>query len=140
MQGCVRHGSTKLLALGLTALLMAHAVGVPTGPARAEAAVEAFVTGTEDLPLMAGLRQSPDHGVVFDSAQGRIIEAYAAGYVDAEAVRRFYTASLPQLGWQEMAGPLTFRREGEILTLEVTEQGAAAPDTTTVRFRIAPAR
>jgi len=116
------------------------AVGAPTGQALAEAAVEAFVAGTEDLPLMAGLRHSPDHGVVFDSAEGRIIEAYAAGYVDAEAVRRFYTASLPQLGWQEMPGSLTFRREGEILTLEVLEQGAAGTDPVTVRFRIAPAR
>lgn len=93
----------------------------------------AFVAGTGDLPLMAGLRQVPDRGVVFETAQGRIVEAYAVGFVSPAQVRDFYGDSLPQLGWRP-AGPARFRREGEVLTLDFPSR----TEPLTVRFRIAP--
>lgn len=103
----------------------------PPDGARAQA--ETFVTGTGDLPLMAGLREVPERAVVFETARGRIVEAYAVGYLSAERVRSFYRDSLPQLGWRA-TGDLTFRREGEVLTLGFPSRG----EPLTVRFRIAP--
>lgn len=99
-----------------------------------QAVTSAFVSGTEDLPLMAGLREVPDRGVVFESPNGRIVEAWAVGYLAPERVRAFYNESLPQLGWQA-AGDMRFRREGEVLTLDVL---AGSADPLAVRFRIAP--
>lgn len=131
-----------LVGLSVPAGVATAAPGDPGWPARAVpsaatvvavASTEAFVAGTEDLPLMAGLRQVPERGVVFDSERGRIVEAYAVGYVPADRVRGFYRRSLPQLGWQT-AGDLTFWREGEVLIVDFP----AGPDPLTVRFRITP--
>ncbi|MBB4286024.1 hypothetical protein [Roseospira goensis] len=96
----------------------------------------AFLAGTEDLPLMAGLRQVAERGVVFETAQGRIVEVYAVGYLTAERVSAFYRQTLPQLGWRRIAGgpDLRFHREGEILTLSFPSRA----EPLTVRFRIVP--
>jgi hypothetical protein len=75
--------------------------------------------------------------VVFESANGRIVEAWAVGYLPADRVRAFYRDSLPQLGWRAV-GDLTFRREGEVLTLDFPS-GPGAAEPLAVRFRIAPA-
>lgn len=108
------------------------AVGMPTGPARAEP--EAFVAGTEDLPLMPGLSPVPDSGVVFQTGQGRIVEAFARGDVTAAAVGAFYARTLTHLGWRPAADGTGFRREGEALRIEVLP----GPAPVTVRFHIAP--
>jgi hypothetical protein len=55
--------------------------------------------------------------LVFDKPQGRIVEAQAAGKVTRRAVRSFYGATLPQLGWTA-AGGNAWRREGEQLKLD----------------------
>jgi hypothetical protein len=92
-----------------------------------------FVSGTEDLPLMDGLAEVADSGTVFDQPSGRFIEAYATGRVAAEDVAVFYQETLPHLGWT-VAGPLTFTREGERLSIVLTPGGADL----TVRFSLAP--
>ena len=76
-----------------------------------------FVPGTEDLPLMPGLRPVANSGLVFDKPQGRIVEATAKGKVTREAVRRFYAETLPGLGWSEDAG--AWRRENEALKIDM---------------------
>src|SRR5712692_3143703 len=58
-----------------------------------------FVAGTEDVPLMPGLRNEARTLVVFDKPQGRIVEVEARGKVTRAAVEKFYAASLPALGW-----------------------------------------
>lgn len=117
------------------AILLAAALALSPGLTGPVAAAEAaFVAGTEDLPLMPGLRQVPDAGMVFETSQGRIVEAYAAGPVTADQVRAFYGATLPQLGWRPAADGAGFRREGETLRIEVLP----GPPPRTVRFRIAP--
>jgi hypothetical protein len=93
----------------------------------------AFVEGTEDVPLMPGLAMVEGAGTVFDSPQGRIVEAYAKGNVARDAVLDFYGKTLPQLGWRP-DGPGTFRREGESLRLEIYSE----KDGTTVRFYLSP--
>jgi hypothetical protein len=75
-----------------------------------------FLAGTEDIPLMPGLRNEPNTLVVFDKPQGRIVEAEARGKVTRAAVEAFYTASLPELGWTP--GADGWRRDGEELRFE----------------------
>ncbi|HYB58235.1 MAG TPA: hypothetical protein VEK12_18910 [Alphaproteobacteria bacterium] len=96
-------------------------------------AAEAFVTGTEDVPLMPGLAIVDGAGVVFDTPQGRIVEAYAKGKAQRDAVLDFYAATLPQLGWQALSRT-SYRREGEILRLELYEEGGGL----TLRFYLSP--
>ncbi|MGH6930992.1 MAG: hypothetical protein ACREEE_01010 [Dongiaceae bacterium] len=94
---------------------------------------DSFIAGVEDLPLMPGLREIPAAGTVFDSAGGRIVEAYAVGDVDEDAVMAFYKDSLPQLGWT-IVDQTMFRRSGEILKLEF----ARAATELTVHFSLSP--
>ncbi len=76
-----------------------------------------FVAGTEDVPLMPGLKPVVGSSVVFDKPQGRIVEAQAKGAVSRAKARAFYAATLPQLGWAAV-GSDAWRREGEVLRLD----------------------
>jgi hypothetical protein len=93
-----------------------------------------FLAGLEDVPVMPGIEVAREAGVAFDTPAGRIVEAYAAGNVTRDAVRKFYRAALPQLGWVR-TGALVFGREGERLTLELIGN---APGIVTVRFELGP--
>ncbi len=103
------------------------------GPARA--GESAFLWGFEDLPLMEALTEVEGAGIVFDTPVGRIVERYARGPTDARSVAGFYRATLPALGWRA-AGPLTFEREGERLTITVYPPDSES--RVTVRFSLAP--
>jgi hypothetical protein len=96
-------------------------------------AADKFVPGTEDVPLMPGLRAVRDGGVVFDKPQGRIVEASVRGHVTKVAVIAFYRSSLPQLGWTAK-GERRYLREGEALSLEFTGHDG----NLTVAFTLAP--
>jgi len=96
-----------------------------------------FVAGFEDLPLMLGLTQVADAGMVFDTPSGRIVEAYANGKVAARDIAAFYERTLPHLGWKKLSEH-RYRREGEILDLEISKGGPAEEGSTTVRFYLAP--
>lgn len=93
-----------------------------------------FLPGVEDLPLMPGLSAAPDATTVFDTPAGRIIEAEARSTRGTEAeVRRFYTETLPALGWKAV-DEKTFDREGERLVIIVARRGGGL----SVRFDIRP--
>jgi hypothetical protein len=81
-----------------------------------------FLKAIDDVPLAAGLVEQAD-AVVFESDQGRVVRTNASGNADYTAVRDFYLASLPALGWkpegQAAGGKLIFTREHERLTLSV---------------------
>ena len=104
-------------------LLLAGAV-LGAGPAlqrglAAQGAVDSgFVAGTEDIPLMPGLRNQESTLVVFDKPQGRIVEIEARGKVTRASAEKFYAASLPPLGWVA-DGTHRWRREGEGLRLDI---------------------
>jgi hypothetical protein len=83
---------------------------------------EEFVAGTEDLPLMPGLKAVPNSGVVFDKPEGRIVEARAEGTATRAKVEAFYAASLPPLGWKA-AGRNVWQRDSERLRLDFTGSG-----------------
>ncbi len=94
---------------------------------------ERYVPGFEGLPLMAGLEVEPGSAMVFDKPGGRIVEAAANGAVPEARIRSWYAEALPQLGWQRGGEGLS-RREGEVLSLAVTAEGAGAR----VAFRLNP--
>ncbi len=124
------------LALSLMALVgFSPAAGGEGGgaPAPTLEATGSFLAGLDDLPLTPGLREIKDAGVVFDKPEGRIVEAFAEGWLSVAKVRSFYAATLPQLGWRaEGAG--RYRREGEVLSIGIR----AASKGLTVRFFLSP--
>jgi hypothetical protein len=98
------------------------------------AAAQGFFELLEDVPVMPALTPVNDAGIEFDAPSGRIVEAYAIGATNREAVTEFYRTTLPQLGWQPGAGN-AFRRESESLKIDFF-----GPDgEITVRFTVAPA-
>lgn len=104
--------------------------GALIGDARAAAG---FLSIAEDVPLMPGLAESPEAATVFDKPSGRIANTEAKGAVTAAAVRQFYAATLPQLGWQN-AGAERYRRENEQLRISFTGRDGAL----IVRFELLP--
>src|SRR5258708_11515525 len=98
--------------LAAAPLAAQNLLAAPIGPAAD------FVAGTEDIPLMPGLRNQANTLVVFDKPQGRIVEVQARGRVTRAAAEKFYSASLPPLGLIA-DGASGWRREGEGLALEI---------------------
>lgn len=100
-----------------------------------------FLDAVEDMPLMEGLAETGDGGIVFDKPTGRIVRSVAEGDVAPSAVRAFYTETLPQLGWTraeeiELIGELLlFRREDERLEIQIVP---VSETHTEVRFSIVP--
>jgi len=122
----------------ISGCLCAVAAVVAVGPQAAVAQDSAFVAGIEDLPLMQGLEQVADAGVVFDKPSGRIVESYAEGATTRAQVEAFYRRTLPQLGWRAAdrsgdAGPI-FLREGERLAISFLGQDGDL----VVRFTLQP--
>lgn len=109
---------------------MAAAPGTRAQPAR-------FLSVMTEMPLMPGLIEAPDAAVEFDGPSGRIVEALATGELDVEAVKAFYAAALPQLGWTPL-GPGVYRRDAEILSLSVTPAPSGAK-AAAARFVLRPA-
>ncbi len=128
------HRAFRVCVAPLACVALLFLVSTPTNAqGDAPGAETAFVTGTEDLPLMAGLIEVVEAGLAFDTPGGRIVEAYATGPVSAADVEAFYTATLPQLGWTGL-GNLAFTREDEVLRIALR----SADETLTVEFLISP--
>lgn len=122
--------------MGFRLRVIAAAAAVLLSPAGAGVAAErAFLAAVEDLPLAPGLVERPAAGLVFDTAEGRIIEAHAEGAVSAGDVEAFYAEALPELGWRRRSR-LTFGREGELLELRLTPTGKGVA----VQFTLQPGR
>lgn len=126
-----------LRAIGM-ALALAALVLVAPSPTRAEGG---YLDAVEDMPLMEGLAETGDGGIVFDKPAGRIVRSVAEGDVAPGAVRAFYAETLPQLGWTRASeyelidGLLIFRREGEQLEIQIV---SVSPTHTEIRFSITP--
>ncbi len=101
--------------------------------AAASARAEGFLSVYEDLPLAPGLAEAAGSGLSFDSASGRIVEAFASGPVKPAEILKFYAATLPQLGWTRVTDT-QYRREAEVLRLDPVTQGKGV----TIRFAISP--
>lgn len=112
----------------ISALIFAFTLAAP--PSRG---ADVFVYGFEDLPLMEGLSQVVGNSILFDTPQGRIVQASAVGTVSQSSVLQFYTETLPQLGWT-IIDDTEFHREGETLKVEFTTQDQKLE----VRFLVEP--
>ncbi len=92
-----------------------------------------FVPGTEDVPLMEGLQPIEGGMMQFDSPSGRIVESLAYTEFSMGVIRKFYSETLPALGWTQSKQTYYTRNE-EQLALELwVEQGFSM-----VRFRLTP--
>lgn len=99
-----------------------------------DGAAPRFFTTLNDVPLMDGLEELIDQAVVFDMAEGRIVESSAVtDDFGIRAIRDFYNATLPQLGWQKVSEG-AFVRSGEVLEMRVQEEEGY----NTVHFMISP--
>jgi hypothetical protein len=109
----MREQMIRFLTIVMVAVMMLSA-GV-------QAAEQRFFSNISDLPLMPGLYELPDAAVVFDKAEGRIVESAAAGEgLSAAQLIDFYEKTLPQLGWEAVsatAGAATYRRGAETLQI-----------------------
>jgi hypothetical protein len=100
---------------------------------RSARSVDGFLSIVEDLPLMAGLTEDKTSSLAFDTADGRIVDAYAHGTVSERQVVDFYGETLPQLGWKA-EGKTQYARNGERLRLDFA-QGAGG---LTVHYALSP--
>lgn len=130
--------AATLLAAGIAALFLLCAATLQAY------AASGYLGKVEDMPLMDGLSETGDGGIVFDKPTGRIVRAVARGDVAPADVRAFYVETLPQLGWARIkeleliGGLLLFRREGEKLEIQIVSQSSGAIARTEVRFSITP--
>lgn len=86
----------------------------------------AYFSAADDLPLPPGFAESAPPAV-FEAAEGRIVALSAEGPGEGLAIRDFYYAALPPLGWaigQRDDGALEFRRGRERLTFTLERVGA----------------
>ncbi len=76
-----------------------------------------FLSVMSEMPLMPGLFEVPDTITIFDGPSGRIVEVVAIGDVSVDAIRTFYAAALPQLGWV-LSGNGDYRQDAEVLRVD----------------------
>lgn len=87
-----------------------------------------FLSLARDIPLAPGLVEKNERAVIFDKPQGRIIRMVAQHQEGRQegrqeetnaAVKAYYQAILPNLGWIYVGaeGDLRFQRDGEALTI-----------------------
>ncbi len=130
-----RPGWSRFATLMLAAIVALAGVSANLSPALVSEARAAagFLSIAEDVPLMPGLAENADAATVFDKPTGRIGSTEAKGNVTQAAVKQFYAATLPQLGWQA-AGADLYRRDAERLRLGFAGRDGAL----TVRFELLP--
>jgi hypothetical protein len=84
----------------------------------------AYFAAIDDLPMPLGFVES-EAATAFDSAEGRLVLAYAEGELSGLAVRDFYYQALPPLGWSvspQPDGALVFVRGREQLSFTVEQR------------------
>lgn len=118
------HHLAAITAVAVLAVAPAHAID--------------FLKAIDDVPVFPGLAEAAEP-VVFESDQGRVVRTSTDGHADFGAVRDFYLASLPSLGWIREGtgehGPFVFTREHERLTLSI-EPAAGVDSPINVIFEL----
>ena len=83
-------------------------------------ALEEFVQGSEDIPLIAGMHRILEDVVGFDTNSGSIINSSYSTKLDLEKIKEFYLKTLPTMGWivvKQSDSKLNFKREKEKLEI-----------------------
>ena len=82
----------------------------------------------DGFPLMPNFTEVEEASLFFDKPEGRVIEGLIAGSSRISDAVSFYEESLAHIGWVKITTPepqaniLRFIKEGEALTLELSEQ------------------
>ncbi len=98
-----------------------------------------FLAVLDDVPLAPGLTERIDSTFTFAAPEGRIAETTAIGATEEGAVRAYYRAALPALGWalDGDAAVMTFARGRERLTLVFVRASQGGSDgALSVRYRV----
>ncbi len=102
------------------------------------AASQTYLRYLPDVPLMPSMVELDDQSMIFDKAEGRVIESSVlAGDLSEIMVREFYQKALPELGWVE-AGPQRFLRNEEQLIVKWEKLPGGVPGGVVVRFSLSP--
>ena len=79
---------------------------------------QAYLHYLPDVPVQAGTTELVDEAVLFDKAEGRIIESVVdVGKTPEKQALNYYSEALPPLGWTPSGGGV-FVRNGEQLTVK----------------------
>lgn len=93
-----------------------------------------FSAVISDLPLMDQMVEDEADDLVFDKAEGRILQTSTiVTQASADDVFAFYSAVLPQMGWSRMMRG-EYKRSGEILSIQTERIGADVA----VKFLVQP--
>ena len=81
-----------------------------------------FIEGFEDIPLLSGLRQSPEGILTFGNEEAGYTETtlIAQKTLTFDMVKQFYIEVLAQMGWTRLSSAKTtfsFLRENDILEI-----------------------
>ncbi|MBO5039215.1 MAG: hypothetical protein J6C85_07180 [Alphaproteobacteria bacterium] len=81
-----------------------------------------FIEGFEDIPLLSGLRQSPEGTLTFGNEEAGYTETtlIAKKALTFDKIKKFYTEALAQMGWTRLSSDETtfsFLRENDILEI-----------------------
>ena len=135
MRRCIESVRLRALRGAVLCILVSASVLVPPR----SATTTDYLKFVEDLPLAPGLVEDTSAIVVFDKANGRIVQTRASGPPSPVAVVNFYRQTLPQLGWVPQnttadTTQLRFVRARELLSMHVVTEG----NDVIVRFAITP--
>ena len=99
-----------------------------------------YLVSLPDIPLMAEMSELKDSGVVFDKAEGRIIEeTVKVAHAGPQQVLKFYNETLPALGWTRLPSKgllARFSRNREQLVVNVEKLGSEG----LVSFAVSPSQ
>lgn len=96
---------------------------------------KSFVQGSEDIPLLEGMKRDSVNNIGFDSAIGSITSSSYTTDIEISDLRLFYVETLPQMGWKNVRNKknqLVFARDEEKLEIDFDSED----DKNLVKFLI----
>lgn len=111
-----------LAATLLAAPAVAQDAQQKTAPAQNTFTQTVYSSIANDLPLMPGMVEKPKTLVLFDTPEGRIAEISMDCPHGEVEVLKYYSETLPALGWRAENPQVWSRRSEEMLTIRFTGQ------------------
>lgn len=96
-----------------------------------------YIFGTRDIPLISGLEIVDEESTNFDTTAGTITVAVYTGYLSLGEIKKFYSITLPQLGYKVQADNgdnIIFNRSGDMIDMTIDRDQSSGK--TSVKFII----
>ena len=123
IKSVIPNAAVKRMPFILTVLAGLFALTcLPVAKAQQNGAVSPQERWVADIPLEESLVVATDLGFSFDSPSGRIIVLFATTDAPSSAIRSYYRAILPPLGWQG-SGDVFRRGPEEVAIKQVNVNG-----------------